>query len=173
MSEPEIARRCPSCGAFISARGLFCRQCGKPLAEQKLPDLTRGPDDWAAEVTDPGTPELPAGHSEAVLVNDVERQEQSGLESATAPPGTAPAASRNPVGPAKSSMHRARTTVDRARVARDVIEEDVLQGVGKLREISSVVLDEAAYDPSLRFVLVAAVLFVLFLIILILSELIT
>jgi hypothetical protein len=31
-------------------------------------------------------------------------------------------------------------------------------------------LDEAVYDPSARFVLVAAVLFVLFLIILILSE---
>ncbi len=173
MSEPEIARRCPSCGAFTSARGLFCRQCGKPLAEQKRPDLTRVSDDWAVEVTDADAPELPVDHSEAVLVKEVERQEQSVSESATAPPGTAPAASRNPAGPAKSSMHRARTTVDRARAARDVIEEDVLQGVGKLREISSVVLDEAAYDPSLRFVLVAAVLFVLFLIILLLSELIT
>jgi len=35
------------------------------------------------------------------------------------------------------------------------------------------VIDEAAYDPSLRFVLVAAVLFILFLVILIVSELIT
>jgi hypothetical protein len=173
MSEPEIARRCPSCGASIRARGLFCPQCGEPLAGQKRPELTRVPDDGTVEVTDAVAPDLPADESEAVLVEEIERQERSVLESATAPTGTASPASRNLPGPVQSSMHRARSTVNRARAARDVIEEDLLQGVGKLREISSVVLDEAAYDPSLRFVVVAAVLFVLFLIILILSELIT
>jgi hypothetical protein len=40
----------------------------------------------------------------------------------------------------------------------------------KVRKISSVVLDEAAYDPSLRFILVGAALFILFLTILVLSE---
>jgi uncharacterized membrane protein YvbJ len=45
--------------------------------------------------------------------------------------------------------------------------------VEKWRQISSTVLDEATYDPSLRFVLVAAVLFILFLVMLIVSELIT
>ncbi len=99
MSEPEIARRCPSCGASIRAPAMFCPQCGKSLANQH-----------------------PAAHV------------------ASAP--------------------------------RDANEEDPLRGVGKLRQISSVVIDEAAYDPSLRFVLVAAALFVLFLGILLLSELI-
>ena len=47
---------------------------------------------------------------------------------------------------------------------------DVKKGVGKVREISTVVFEEASYDPSARFVLVAAVLFVLFLVILFLSE---
>jgi hypothetical protein len=47
-----------------------------------------------------------------------------------------------------------------------------LQKVEKIRRISSVVLDEAAYDPSLRFVLVAAALFIIFLTILIMSKLI-
>lgn len=50
--------------------------------------------------------------------------------------------------------------------------EDI-SGVEKWRQISTTVIDEAAYDPSLRFVLVAAILFILFLVILILSELIT
>jgi uncharacterized membrane protein YvbJ len=50
---------------------------------------------------------------------------------------------------------------------------DEISSVEKLRQISTTVIDEAAYDPSLRFVLVAAVLFILFLVILILSELIT
>jgi hypothetical protein len=39
--------------------------------------------------------------------------------------------------------------------------------------MSSVVLDEAGYDPSLRFVLVAVGLFVLFLIIVLLNKVIT
>jgi hypothetical protein len=53
--------------------------------------------------------------------------------------------------------------------ARDV-EGDVKQRVQKFREISSVVIDEASYDPSLRFVLVAAALFVLFLVIVLLNK---
>ena len=51
--------------------------------------------------------------------------------------------------------------------------DEEMSGVEKLLEISSTVIDEAAYDPSLRFVLVAAVLFILFVVILIFSELIT
>jgi hypothetical protein len=47
---------------------------------------------------------------------------------------------------------------------------DVVQRGQKLREMSSVVLDEASYDPSLRFVLVAAVLFFLFLIMVLLNR---
>ena len=39
-----------------------------------------------------------------------------------------------------------------------------------IRHVSSVVIDQAAYDPSLRFILVAAVLFVLFLVLLIVSK---
>jgi hypothetical protein len=38
--------------------------------------------------------------------------------------------------------------------------------------MSSVVIDQASYDPSLRFILVAAALFIVFLTILIISKLI-
>ncbi len=55
---------------------------------------------------------------------------------------------------------------------REVSGDDGLNRVEKFRQISAVI-DEAAYDPSLRFVLVAAALFVLFLVLLLLSELIT
>ncbi|MCA1604615.1 MAG: hypothetical protein LC775_03850, partial [Acidobacteria bacterium] len=54
-------------------------------------------------------------------------------------------------------------------MARDV-EGDVKHRARKVREISSVVFDEAGDDPSLRFVLVAAVLFLLFLIIVVLNR---
>jgi zinc-ribbon domain len=44
--------------------------------------------------------------------------------------------------------------------------------VEKLRHVSSVVIDQAAYDPSIRFLLVAAAFFILFLVLLILSKVI-
>ena len=44
--------------------------------------------------------------------------------------------------------------------------------VEKLRHVSSLVIDQAAYDPSLRFLLVAAAFFILFLVLLIMSKVI-
>lgn len=44
--------------------------------------------------------------------------------------------------------------------------------VEKLRHVSSVMIDQAAYDPSLRFLLVAAAFIILFLVLLILSKVI-
>jgi hypothetical protein len=49
---------------------------------------------------------------------------------------------------------------------------NVRERVEKIRHVSSAVIDQAAYDPSLRFILVAAVIFVLFLVLLILSKVI-
>lgn len=59
-----------------------------------------------------------------------------------------------------------------ASIARESIEDNVLHRVQQLRRVSTVVFDQAAYDPSLRFILVAAVLFFLFLLIVVLSKLI-
>ncbi|HET6977010.1 MAG TPA: zinc ribbon domain-containing protein [Pyrinomonadaceae bacterium] len=42
--------------------------------------------------------------------------------------------------------------------------------VEQIRKVSSVVIDQAAYDPSLRFLLVAAALFIFFIVLLILSK---
>ena len=47
-----------------------------------------------------------------------------------------------------------------------------LSRVEKFRKVSSVMIDQAAYDPSLRFLFVAAALFLLFLVLLILSKVI-
>jgi hypothetical protein len=44
--------------------------------------------------------------------------------------------------------------------------------VEHIRKVSSVVLDQAAYDPSLRFLLVAAAFFILFIVLLIASKVI-
>jgi hypothetical protein len=70
-----------------------------------------------------------------------------------------------PVGKVRDKIQRA------GNLARDV-EGDVIHRVQKVRQMSSVVLDEAGYDPSLRFVLVAAALFLLFLLIMVLNKVI-
>lgn len=59
-----------------------------------------------------------------------------------------------------------------AHPAPKVHEDGVRARVEKLRKVSSVVIDQAAYDPSLRFLLVAAVFFLLFIVLLILSKVI-
>ena len=50
------------------------------------------------------------------------------------------------------------------------VAETVRGRVERIKHVSHTVLDQAAYDPSLRFLLVAAVLFVLFLVLVILSK---
>jgi hypothetical protein len=56
---------------------------------------------------------------------------------------------------------------------KPVRHHDGVKGrVEKLRHVSSVVIDQAAYDPSLRFLLVAAAFFILFLVLLIMSKVI-
>ena len=56
---------------------------------------------------------------------------------------------------------------------RPLVHHEGVKGrVEKLRHVSSVVIDQAAYDPSLRFLLVAAAFFILFLVLLILSKVI-
>ena len=57
-------------------------------------------------------------------------------------------------------------------VAAPRTHDGVKARVEKLRHVSSIVIDQAAYDPSIRFLLVAAAFFILFLVLLILSKVI-
>ena len=177
MPEPEISRRCSSCGASIRDAALFCPQCGielplktvqrtSPLMAPTLEDTIWEPaaetaSDLADQPVEPRraeTPKEPAPNA----------NETRGKVEAAAPP----------VEPSKASAGQVARGAVGARIqratslARDV-EGDVMHRARRVREISSVVLDEAAYDPSLRFVLVAAVLFLLFLIIVLMNKLIT
>ena len=83
-------------------------------------------------------------------------------------------ADSEPVKAATSERHgareRTRETLHRASTAaRGAIERPVKQ-VEKIHHVSTVMLEEAHYDPSLRFVLVALGLFILFVILLVLSK---
>ena len=162
MTEPEIARRCPSCGASIREKAFFCPQCGHEIkgAEDKTTSLHDTQDVIIKDVT----------LTEADFQARQKSQPPAQPEKVTPPPRIEPP----PVPAKKQVAQRARGEVG-ARIqratnkARDV-EGNVVQRVQKFREMSSVVIDEAGYDPSLRFVLVAAVLFILFLVIVLLNK---
>jgi hypothetical protein len=157
MPEPEIARRCPVCGASIRDLAFFCPQCGKALP--KRPGQTPA-----------GAAERETTSKDTASLDGSEPPSQASFSDTVAiyPPDQAPQAPagsrvRGTVG---AKLQRATT------LARDV-EGDMIHRVQKVREISSVVLDEAGDDPGLRFVLVAAIVFVLFLVIVLLNKLIT
>ncbi len=114
MSEPEIARRCVSCGVSVRQHAMFCPQCGKVIPEAPVITATTTTTTPADTIVDHAPlPPPPARHQDGV----------------------------------------------KGRVE-------------KLRHVSSVVIDQAAYDPSLRFLLVAAAMFLLFLVLLIMSKVI-
>src|SRR5256884_2903035 len=158
---PEILHRCESCGAIIREAAMFCPECGKPLAVTKPeePDLND---------------EASAGPSTAAAASTSEQSmPSSGVENHAANADQAKADSE-PVKAATSERHgareRTRETLHRASTAaRGAIERPVKQ-VEKIHHVSTVMLEEAHYDPSLRFVLVALGLFVLFVILLVLSK---
>jgi hypothetical protein len=180
MSEPLIARRCPWCGVAIREQAFFCPQCGK--------DLTQLHPDFSATIVESAPPDIKQKDT-AELIEPAAPKEPPAK---TAPPPAAPpSAAPGPAMPAPATPAPVATTKNRkapigqqalgkmgagiqkaTHVARDV-EGNVANRVQKLRDASSVVIDEASYDASLRFVLVAAVLFILFLVILILSKMIT
>lgn len=163
MSEPEISRRCPSCGASLRGHALFCPQCGEPLTQSKeSPSATEdGP--AAAPATDVNKRDARGPNAEAVAGQQAgepqRRKSDSPRNQDTARPAPA-------TGKARKQIQRATTA------ARDALEDNVRPRVEKIRNASSFVLEEASDDPSLRFVLVAGALFLLFVVLLVISKVI-
>ena len=167
MPEPEILRRCPQCGAAFRAPAAFCANCGKPLQNAtsnksgKIPEgeLKRLDGELNARTTPP-----------AVKASEPTSGAVSASNSRLT---TAPGENRS-----RSEIAADRATGDGVRAkqqsmtaaARSAIGENVVPRVEKLRHASSTILDEATYDPSVRFVLVAVLLFLLFLGLLLLSK---
>jgi zinc ribbon protein len=145
----QISRRCPVCGASVRARAAFCPQCGKRNANRAPNDAD---DNLKTQKRPAGDAEWLADSPAAVRGQPELGRRRTRLDSSSQTAFEA--------GGSRATIHRA------TAAARNAIEENVVMPVKMLR----VVLEEAAYDPSLRFVLVAAGLFILFLVLLILSE---
>ena len=168
---PEISHRCPACGASVRDRdALFCPECGKPLSEkstvpkaaESVESLSSSPKSEEAEIPDPApdpSPNEPSSvqrtlaDTSAATVNPKEDEQF-------------PAVHRRG-DKTRERLHRA------SEVARDVtrgVIEEPAKRVEKIRQASTVVIEEASYDPSLRFVIVALGLFIVFIILLVLSK---
>ena len=182
MSQPEISHRCPACGVSIrdfDEGALFCPECGKPLVTgethetnivtenapetgeiQAQPVVSRA-DDIATE-----SAAVPDAVSEQPRVDEPSKHETPELASEEVADSTSDSYKRARHG----ARERTRETLHRAsNVARGAIEDNVKR-VEKIHHVSSVMLEEAHYDPSLRFVLVALGLFLVFVLLLVLSK---
>jgi predicted nucleic acid-binding Zn-ribbon protein len=139
---PEISHRCASCGASIREPAMFCPDCGKPLSQP------------AGEPK----PQLAIEAPVPAVANVTAQDSIKKLD-----PQAAPVSKTGKYEKARESLHRASTAT------REALADNVKR-VEKIRHVSSAVLEEATYDPSLRFVLVALGIFVVFLVLLLLSK---
>ena len=181
MSEPDIARRCPACGASIREVALFCPQCGNAQPSQKSAQSQPPVADAPPETTSKNT--APLAESEVpqpkTLADTIAlKQDEAAPTASTDAKSSDTIAIERPAGSAKATgSARTRgvvgTNLKRATTIARGVEGDVIQRVQKVRQISHVVLDEAGDDPGLRFLLVAIVVFILFLVIVLLNKFIS
>lgn len=173
--QPEISHRCPSCGVSVRNRdALFCPECGKPLSEKST-------EPKAPEAVEPGTSSPESEDEARDVAHDAISDAEEDEPSSSAPPaiGEASAASSQPKDdePAAAVHRRGEKTRERLHRASDIargvgrgVIEEPAKRVEKIRQASTVVIEEASYDPSLRFVLVALALFVVSVVLLVLSK---
>lgn len=153
MPDPEIDRRCANCGASVRPSAAFCPQCGHAIPSHSDSDDGRKTPDLSETQPLRAVPDI----GETLPLRSIQDFTD------TKPLPALPSTLVNPT-QVETNLKPTRPTVHRAP------EPESKGPVGKLRKASSVVLDEAAYDPSIRFLLVAAALFLLFLVLLILSK---
>ena len=107
----------------------------------------------------PETPNTSTGNQPAAAVEQAKTQAGDQVMNSSA----AAVSKHRTYDKARDSLHRA------SSATREALADNVKR-VEKIRQVSTVMFEEASYDPSLRFVLVALGLFVVFLVLLLLSK---
>ena len=146
---------------MIRVRATFCPHCGAALERHTAAATTEtapeGVDETngrASTVTPRGTDSFATGRpGDYEPTNNQDR--------------------RRPVERKEDSpaVNPRRVIAIKAAAAREQIGDNLRPRVEKLRQTSSIVLDEAADDPGLRFVLIAAALFLLAVVLLVFGKL--
>jgi predicted nucleic acid-binding Zn-ribbon protein len=168
--EPEISHRCPSCGAAFRTQAQFCPQCGKTLKASASDALkaSEAPESARRRKSDTDFKTTPLPPVSTVVEPAAQSVSQNIEEQ-----GASDAASGNHSHAPRIVAVEEESTSKRQRVreaARGVVQENVRPRVEKLRQASSTMLEEAsAIDPSLRFIIIAVFLFIIFVIMLLLS----
>ena len=193
--EPKIARRCRSCGASVRGAATYCPQCGNSMemdnsSAAALPAESREARAQKSRLVDEASrvattlneklpmrpPEAPASgnHKDAAVAAATEREPQADDVPATRTSMSESGA----VGSATTMAARTPAPQEsrggvrqRAASVGGAVGENLRPRVERLREASTVMFDEASDDPGLRFVIIAGLLFALFLFFLLLSYL--
>lgn len=169
--EPEISHRCPSCGAAFRSQAQFCPQCGQTLKAASASDALKVAD--APESPRRRKPEQDFKTTPLPPVQTVlEPAAQSVSPNIEEQPATDGASGNHTHAPRIVAVEEENTSKRRRvkEAARGVVQENVRPRVEKLRQASSSMLEEAsAIDPSLRFVIIAVFLFIIFVAMLLLS----
>ena len=188
--QPEISHRCESCGVSIREQAMFCPECGqaltqpsantKPHRDEEKPkpaDMSRemlletanaatdifNTADKPSAIAPLETPNVSTGHQPGTAVEPAKTEAGGPAMN----PSAAAVSKHGTYEKARDRMHRA-STATRGALADNVKRVD--KSVDKIRHVSTAMFEEASYDPSLRFVLVALGLFVVFLVLLLLSK---
>jgi uncharacterized Zn finger protein (UPF0148 family) len=163
MSNPEIDRRCAECGASVRSGAVFCPQCGAQIVKDE-------------KSVEPVVNAAPTSAAEGNLAIEQPREEVPDLSetqpliSARSTQDAVPDLSvTQPLISAHATPEISRTEPLKTPVAPGP-EKNVQGRVKRLKQVSSVVIDQAAYDPSLRFILVAAALCIVCLFLFLLSR---
>lgn len=130
----------------MRARARFCPQCGQQVAEEPVTEKSRAPEN--REATSRASSAM---GSTTRIETEVAAQKEDAAQ---------------PSAKEQLEQQRRRGAVKvMAETAREKVEERIGPRVEKIRQASNVVIDEAAEDPEVRFLLIAAVIFVLFVVI--------
>ena len=137
---------------------MFCPECGKALSQSSENSEQQSAGDQSSTANEPNVPaSIP---------------QSAPVESAPSTSANNAAATKHDASPVSKSgtYEKAREGLHRASTATREVLADNVKRVDKIRHVSSAMIEEATYDPSLRFVLVALALFVVFLALLLLSK---
>ena len=200
MPSPEISHRCRKCGASVRAHARYCPQCGRDVGAEE--DEQTPPSAAARRAVDHEThsggvtnPLSRRDRRRSDAVSPVEpsrkpaivpRADQPAV-APQAPPLQAPPPAPLSTVPSTSSSSppphasppiaapspRRTVTAPPSRRPTVVIADNSPHRAERLRESSITFLEEAADDSGLRFVLIGITLFIIFLVFLFFSTVIT